>query len=377
MRHRILQVLSYYSPYISGLSEYARILAEGLNSKFDVHILTGKHSRDLKGEETINGVTVHRAAPILFIHKGYLSVEIFSKFRRLSADFDLVHFHLPMLEAGLLSRLVPAIVPIVATYHCDVTMTGGLIDGIATRLVRGSNLACLERCRQIVTTSMDYASGSPLLRRLDGKLVEIHPPSKEFTFRTSPSGGGTDARRIGYLGRFVEEKGIDVLLDSISLVKQAFPDARFVLAGETTNVRGGTTFGKLQNKIAQHRTSIELPGAVDENDLASFYASLDLFVLPSINSYEAFGTTQVEAMKSGVPVVATNMRGVRVPIQMTGNGVLVECGSSEALADGIIRQLRAASPKRDAVRARAYEQFDNALIFRQVTEMYNSVLSAR
>ena len=54
--------------------------------------------------------------------------------------------------------------------------------------------------------------------------------------------------------------------------------------------------------------------------MGSFYTCIDVLVVPSINSTEAFGLVQVEAMMMGVPVVASDLPGVRVPVQKQGWG---------------------------------------------------------
>jgi glycosyltransferase involved in cell wall biosynthesis len=59
-------------------------------------------------------------------------------------------------------------------------------------------------------------------------------------------------------------------------------------------------------------------------------------ILPSINSTEAFGMVQVEAMICGTPVVATDLPGVRVPVNMTGMGRIVRPKDSQSLAESII-----------------------------------------
>jgi glycosyltransferase involved in cell wall biosynthesis len=64
----------------------------------------------------------------------------------------------------------------------------------------------------------------------------------------------------------------------------------------------------------------------------NFYASLDVFVLPSTNSFEAFGIVQLEAMSAGIPVVATNIPGVRTIVQETGFGEIVEPKSPMQIA---------------------------------------------
>ncbi|KKQ64360.1 MAG: Glycosyl transferase group 1, partial [Candidatus Shapirobacteria bacterium GW2011_GWF1_38_23] len=80
---------------------------------------------------------------------------------------------------------------------------------------------------------------------------------------------------------------------------------------------------------------IELVGAIEHDNLSTFYKNIDCLVLPSINNLETFGIVQAEAMKCGVPVVASNLPGVRVPVQMTGMGEICEIKNVDDLAKKI------------------------------------------
>ncbi len=66
--------------------------------------------------------------------------------------------------------------------------------------------------------------------------------------------------------------------------------------------------------------------------MSDFYASLDAFVFPSINRLEAFGIVQMEALSAGVPIVASNLPGVRTIVLETGCGILTEMGDVADLA---------------------------------------------
>jgi glycosyltransferase involved in cell wall biosynthesis len=80
---------------------------------------------------------------------------------------------------------------------------------------------------------------------------------------------------------------------------------------------------------------------------------------------------QVEAMKAGVPVIASDRRGIRKPIQLTGDGLLVPPGDACALAKAILQRLRMSNaPSRQEVAARAWETFSNERVFDQFAAMY-------
>ena len=379
-RGRILTVLNYYRPYVSGLSEYARLIAEGAASRgFSVTVLTGKHRTDLPALEIVNGVRIVRANPLIFVHKGYVSLQLFARFRSEIGSADLAHFHLPMPESGPLSLLCGRSVPLLATYQCDVarSRSGSLIDALAVKVVHESCRICLRRARSVVVSSLDYASGSEVLGGTADKWVEIPPPDKGSRTPPGLSTGG-EKMRVGFLGRFVEEKGIDVLLDAAPLVLRRLPGVQFMLAGNFTTVAGGGEYQRLNGRIGALGAGVQLPGPIAEEQLQDFYSSLDVLVLPSVNSYEAFGMVQLEAMKAGVPVVASDMRGVRIPVRRTGNGILVPPGNAPALADAIVEVLT--EPRFRARREifdRACTAFPPDHAVDRYVEMYSTLIESR
>ena len=104
-RPRLLIVVNYFDPYVSGVSEYAKALASVCADQCDVTVLTGRHLKSLPSREEKDGYCILRIRPAIFIDKGYLSPKFISAFRRLCRDSDIVNLHFPMLESGLLSML--------------------------------------------------------------------------------------------------------------------------------------------------------------------------------------------------------------------------------------------------------------------------------
>lgn len=374
-RKRVLVVLSYYRPYVSGVSEYAKMLAESLATHHDVTVLTGRHTPDLPLTETVQGVSIIRAKPLFFAHKGYVSLDLAIKFRRLSRDADVINFHLPMLDALWLAHLAPRRTHFITTYHCDVQPAGGWLDQFAVSAVRAGARTCVRRSQEVVVTSLDYAAGSALLSTERVRIVEGYAPIKDTGLPVATGGRDDDAFPvIGFLGRFVSEKGIDVLIRAFERVRLSYPTAKLLLAGDYKSVAGGSIYQRLRTSIEALGTNVELLGRIDEAELPEFYARLNLFVLPSVNAYEAFGMVQIEAMLAGVPVVASNMRGVRVPVSLTGIGRLAPPGDDERLAEAIVDAVGSARHMtRASVREAALKVFSNEAF----TERYLALIDAR
>ncbi|MBU4225703.1 MAG: glycosyltransferase family 4 protein, partial [Chloroflexi bacterium] len=77
-------------------------------------------------------------------------------------------------------------------------------------------------------------------------------------------------------------------------------------------------------------------GNLSQLQLAAFYPNMDVLVIPSLNSTEAFGLVQIEAMMNNVPCVASALPGVRQPVTMHGMGKIAPIGAPSALAGALL-----------------------------------------
>jgi glycosyltransferase involved in cell wall biosynthesis len=183
-----------------------------------------------------------------------------------------------------------------------------------------SNRRAMKTAAAIVPSSLDYARASRLRARMsDSRTLEISPPTRLLP-AGEPALRETAGLHVGFLGRLVEEKGIEYLVDGFRAFDD--PDARLLIAGDYAKVAGGSVIERVRAHIGDD-DRIRVLGFLPDDRLADFYASLDVFALPSINSFEAFGIVQVEAMKLGVAALASDLPGVRIPVQRTGFGRIV------------------------------------------------------
>lgn len=127
---------------------------------------------------------------------------------------------------------------------------------------------------------------------------------------------------VGHMGAFTAEKGQDVAVAAAALLQSSLPRARFILAGEGP---------LLENVRANVTKNVTLPGFV--SDRAAFFASLDVFIMPSRS--EAWGMAALEAMAHGVPVIASDIGGLAELVEDGNGGWLVRPGDAAALARAI------------------------------------------
>ena len=134
---------------------------------------------------------------------------------------------------------------------------------------------------------------------------------------------------IGSIGNIRKAKGYDVLLRAASIVREMFPQCKFIIAGEG--------HGKLYSDILKLRKGLGLEYYVKflgfRSDVINLLSSLDLFVLPSTT--EGFSISTIEAMAAGLAVIVTTSGGPSEIITHRKDGILVAPDSPDAIAQGI------------------------------------------
>ena len=348
----ILTALTYYRPYVSGQTLYAARLAEALaECGHQVTVLTSRYDPALPRTEVVNGVNVVRMDVAMRLGKGPLMPALLLRGWNLARRADLIHLHLPQFDAALLAKYGFLLrKPVVLTYHCDLSLPPGLVNRIAGFGSALASMLSVWFANVIVTNTQDYAAHSPILSRYLDKVVPILPPveiTSEQSDRSQPPRPAqtSDGPVIGMVGRLAAEKGAETLAAALMLVRQQFPKAVVHHVGEHENVPGEEPYiMKVNALVAGLNASAGTPawrflGRLSDADLTAFFDTCDLTVLPSLNRTESFGMVQLESMARGAPVVASDLPGVRQPVQMTGMGEVVAPGDPEALARAILRIL--------------------------------------
>ena len=348
---KILTVLTYFRPHTSGLTIYAERLANAFAKRgHQVTVMTTQYDSSLPIEEMMDGVKVIRVPVAARVSKGVIAPTFGFVATRLVAQHDVVQLHLPQFDApGVAFRGRLFGKPAVLTYHCDLLLPPGNFNRFVNHVVKFQNNMAGLLANHIVTYTQDYADNSPYLSRYASKLTPILPPVElpvptpeavsafAEKYRTKERGPV-----IGMAARFAAEKGVEVLLDALPVILKKYPKAQVLFAGIYQNVIGEQIYSdRLMPRIREYEIQGHWTflGNLDPGQMAAYYPNLDVLTVPSLNSTEAFGLVQIEAMLNGVPCVPSALPGVRQPVSMHGMGRISQIGDSASLAESILEVL--------------------------------------
>lgn len=156
-------------------------------------------------------------------------------------------------------------------------------------------------------------------RGVDAQL--FHPSRRNAALRAGWQ-AGPDSPVLLYVGRLAAEKNVVMLFDAFARVRAQRPDARLVLVGD----------GPLRKQLQQRHPEACFAGVKHDEELAEHYASADLFLFPSLT--DTFGNVVLEAMASGLAVLAFDNAAAALHIEHGVNGWLAEPGDEAAFLAG-------------------------------------------
>ena len=247
---------------------------------------------------------------------------------------DVVHVANPfVLGPGGMFYAWRLKVPLVASYHTNVAAYArfyklGLLENATRWWTRTlHNRAHINLCTSEATRDYLLREGIKHVRLwprgVDARRFRPNLASRDWRVRLS--GGYPDQKILLYVGRLALEKDIHRL----RAVLREVPDARLAIVGD------GPARRALEKEF--RGTPTVFTGVLLGDDLAAAYASADLFVFPSTT--ETLGIVMIEALASGLPVVAARTGAAHEVVSEGENGLLYEPGSEGGLVAAVRRIL--------------------------------------
>jgi glycosyltransferase involved in cell wall biosynthesis len=184
--------------------------------------------------------------------------------------------------------------------------------------------------RMLIDDGIPAARAVTVYEGIDLGHVDAAPPANLHADLWLPHGSPI----VGNVAALVPHKGQRHLIEAAALVVKRVPDARFVIAGE------GELRPALERLIKEHRLDKHVFLAGFRPDILSVHKSFDVFVMSSVT--EGLGTSLLDAMACGKPVVATTAGGMPEVVDDGKTGILVPPRDHTAMADALIRLLSSA-----------------------------------
>jgi len=177
---------------------------------------------------------------------------------------------------------------------------------------------------------------------------------------------------VGSAGRLSEQKAYHLLVEAAARLAGEFPRLRFAVAGM------GTELLRLERLIIEHRLGRFFNLLGECKRMRSFYAAMDIFVLPSL--WEGLPYALIEAMAAGKPVAVSNVCGMDDIIQHGKNGLLFEPNDAAALAEAIRTLVKDALLRRSLgrqARLTAQRRFKLSEMLRKIDSIYQHLAAKR
>lgn len=176
---------------------------------------------------------------------------------------------------------------------------------------------------------------------------------------------------IAYTGRLDSEKGVIYLIKAFKNIIKECPSAKLFIVGV------GPLMDELVNFVeAMHLKNVVFTGYMERSCLNKLLAAADVYVSPSV--VETFGLSVLEALASGLPIVATRVGGVPEIVENGQNGFLVPARNPKALSDAMLRiifneSIQLKFRENNKIRAKKYS---SDIIFPQISSVYNDAVCA-
>jgi glycosyltransferase involved in cell wall biosynthesis len=328
------------------------------------------YSRSLSSDERMRP-----AAAV--VAPAYLAAASLAVRRSLREGFDLVHAHW-IVPNGLIMGGFARKLPVAIGIHgSDVFMAERKEISVWVR-------RALARTAVVTSCSPELAQRVVAVGFPEERVFVIPYGVNTDEFAPAPERRGIWRNRLNIpasapvllsVGRMVSKKGYGYLLDALPGLLEVHPDLHVVLAG------GGDLLDEFQQRTHAWSGRVHLPGRVTRDVLPDLYRSADVFVLPAVHdrkgNVDGLPNVILEAMASGLPVVASEISGIPLAVEDGVNGLLVpekapvelQASISNVLSDATARmRMGSAARERavrdltwDAVAARYREAYEYAL----------------
>lgn len=350
---KVLFLSDYFYPHWTGIVKSTLRLAKVLvNNKIEVTVLTVKHEESLKEKEFFENIKILRVNYLFKISRVFYSPMIIIKLLMLIKNYNLIFINSPNSNILFLTLIGKLWRKRVFIFHQgDLILpkqTANIVlSFFIEKIFDFLTISSFFLADKVGTFTKDYAIHSRVMKFFPKKFFFLIPPIIFFNDKNDNKKYKKMADNlkmlkkkyllIGFAGRFVEEKGFDILIKAITSIIKKIKNIKFIFAGET-HIFYEKFFEKVKPLIEKNKNYLVFLGKLQDQQLKIFYQNLDLFILPSRS--DCFPLVQLEAMSYKVPVIVSNIFGARYLVKKTGFGLIFQKENEKDLAKKIVFALK-------------------------------------
>lgn len=306
-----------------------------------------------------------------------LSEFLFSFYLVLTERFDLIHIHwiLPQGFFGIVLKKIFRI-PLIATIHGSDIFALRNLNGIKHFIIKNSTICTANSTATQKAAHKICPSINPLIIPEGVNLNMFNHKKRNIEWRKEINNNN---QIILAVGRLIEWKGFKYLIKAMPKILKVFPKVKLVIVGsgpEENNLKNEVNQLNLDEKVIFHES-------VFHNKLSTMFASSDIFVSPSVTNNksgekEALGIVIIEAIASGIPVVASDSGGIKDIVDGCSTGYLAKEKNVDDIANKVIFLLSHSSVTKKMVRnglKHVQKRYSWDIVAREYSELYIKCLS--
>jgi glycosyltransferase involved in cell wall biosynthesis len=321
---KIVLIVNLFPPkWLAGTEIATYNIAKYLSKKGnDIHVITFCDKRSPKKEKMdnffIHRVDVKKIRILGVLHFWFQILLVIKKINPEIIHVQSISAAIP----GLLSKFLLRKPYIIWAQGSDVYLPDRLTKVISKIVLKNASI--------VIALSEDMKSKMTNICEKD-KIIILQngiEPEKFRDFKREPN--NNIKKTILFVGTLRSVKGVNYLIEAMAIISTKLSTIDLLIVGD------GPERAKLETLVKelnlQNCTHFE--GKVSNEKIPEYMERADLFVLPSLS--ESFGIVNLEAMASGLPIVATNVGGLPEVVKNGENGLLVEPRNSKALAEKVL-----------------------------------------
>ena len=364
---KILHIYKDYYPVLGGIENHIQMLSEAqVRCGHDVTVLVTNQEKGVLIERR-NDVNIIKASKFATVASTPLSISLFFNLKKEKPDITHLHFPYPVGETSYLFSGIKS--KTVITYHSDIVK-----QKYIAMLYRPILKKVLDKADIVIATSENYIKQSPFLSKIRGKCKVVPLGINVGEFSESNIEKSDEIRRkygiplLLFVGKLRYYKGLPFLIKAMNTI-----NASLVIIGSgpmEKELKSLVTELKLEGKVS-------FAGDIDYSNLPDYYKACDLFILPSTEKSEAFGTVLLEAMASSKPLISTELNTGTSFVNVNGEtGLVVEPANADAIA-GAVKMILQNLPLMQKFGKNAFkrvtEHFTLDIMTARILDLYKSI----